>query len=55
MDRGNPLSRKVLKKEAKRARRAATRAQKVEGGGMDVDDEAALEFTFMAGVDSVAR
>lgn len=47
------MSRKVLKKEAKKARRDATRlhnATRVEGGGsMDVDsDESALQFTFMA-------
>jgi len=49
--RGNSLSRKTLKRDAKRARRAASRAfrahgEGVAGGpGMEVDD---LQFTFMA-------
>ena len=49
MERGNPLSRKNLKKEAKRARRA----QRIKsdhgsgGGGMEVDDMG-LQFIFMA-------
>src|SRR5262245_8354100 len=49
MARSNPLSRKVLKQEARRARRAASRIMKakVDGGGMEVDD-GGLEFTFMA-------
>ena len=39
----------MLKKEAKKAQRDATRAHKVLGGGMDVDgEEGALQFTFMA-------
>ena len=39
----------MLKKEAKKAQRDATRARKVLGGGMDVDgEEGALQFTFMA-------
>jgi nuclear GTP-binding protein len=49
------MSRKVLKKEAKKARRAATRAHKASGGGMDVDgEEGALQFTFMATTESVS-
>jgi nuclear GTP-binding protein len=52
MARSNPLNRKVLKNEAKRARRAATKAMKaaVGGGQMEIDDtgNAGLEFTFMA-------
>lgn len=50
ISRNNPMSRKVLKKEAKRARRDATRLHKASvGGGMDVDgDQSALQFTFMA-------
>ena len=47
----NPLSRKVLKKEAKKARRAANRAAQAErvraGGGMEVDEDVVLETTFM--------
>lgn len=44
----NPLSRKTLKKDAKRARRAANKVALAErGGGMDIDGEN-LEFTFMA-------
>jgi len=43
------MSRKVLKNEAKKAQRDATRARKALGGGMDVDgEEGALQFTFMA-------
>lgn len=43
----NPLSRKVLKGEAKKARRMANRAAKaMEGEGMEVDG--GLEFTFMS-------
>ena len=40
----NPLSRAVLKKEAKKARRAANRAAQSERmrAGMEVDDDAAL-------------
>src|SRR6266478_6133818 len=49
ISRSNPMSRKVLKKEAKKARREATRAQRVATGDMDVDcDSGALQFTFMA-------
>ncbi|KII90402.1 hypothetical protein PLICRDRAFT_38926 [Plicaturopsis crispa FD-325 SS-3] len=48
MARSNPLSRKVLKKEAKRARRDATKLLRSEGSGMEVDDGLSLEFTFMA-------
>ncbi|TBU26707.1 hypothetical protein BD311DRAFT_698127 [Dichomitus squalens] len=47
----NPLSRKVLKKEAKKARRMANRAAQAErvhaGLGMDVDEDVVLETTFM--------
>ena len=47
----NPLSRAVLKKEAKKARRAANRAAQAErvraGGGMEVDEDVVLETTFM--------
>ena len=41
---GNPLSRTVLKKEAKKARRAANRAAQSERmrAGMEVDDDAAV-------------
>ena len=52
MDRSNPLSRKTLKREAKKARRAGM--QRTKGGigtatGMDVDvDDQGLQFTFMA-------
>jgi len=48
---GNPLSRKVLKQEAKRARKDARRAAKAAGGGMEVDDALGegLQFTFMVG------
>lgn len=49
MERSNPLNRRVLKKEAKRARKAL-RAKTDPGsgvGGMEVDDEG-LQFTFMA-------
>jgi len=50
------MSRKVLKKEAKKARRDATRAHKASGGwGMDVDgDEGALQFTFIATTEGVS-
>ncbi|KAF8151643.1 hypothetical protein B0H34DRAFT_728416 [Crassisporium funariophilum] len=50
MDRSNPLSRKALKKDAKRARKAhrvKVQASPGGGGGMEVDDEG-LQFTFMA-------
>ncbi len=58
----NALSRSLLKREAKRARKAARRANGPAGkgasGGMEVDDEGqlgdgVLPFTFMAGVDGV--
>jgi nuclear GTP-binding protein len=52
MARSNPLSRKVLKQDAKRARRAATRKMKaaLAPRGMEIDDEGngGLEFTFLA-------
>jgi hypothetical protein len=42
----NPLSRKVLKKEAKRARRAANRAAG-KNSGMEIDDDGStFRFTF---------
>ncbi|KZT03079.1 P-loop containing nucleoside triphosphate hydrolase protein [Laetiporus sulphureus 93-53] len=53
MASANPLSRHVLRKEAKKARRAATRAmnaQKAGAGGMEVDDDGGLATSFMAGV-----
>ncbi|KAJ6586856.1 P-loop containing nucleoside triphosphate hydrolase protein [Mycena vulgaris] len=42
----NPLGRAVLKKEAKRARKAARSAARA-GGGMEVDEEVGLGGTFM--------
>lgn len=42
----NPLGRRVLKKEAKRARKAARSAARVSRG-MEVDDEVELGGTFM--------
>jgi nuclear GTP-binding protein len=49
------MSRKVLKKEAKKARREATRAQRAATGDMDVDgDSGALQFTFMATTEGVS-
>jgi nuclear GTP-binding protein len=57
ISRGNPMSRKVLK-EAKKARRDATRAHRAlggVGGGMDIDGEdGALQFTFMATTEGVS-
>ena len=57
----NPLNRRVLKKEGKKARKAARRAHRMGGagagagaGGMDVDDESGLAFTFMAGAEGVS-
>lgn len=53
MASANPLSRKVLKREAKKARRAvgkASKAQSMAQGGMDVDDDGGLAFTFMSGL-----
>lgn len=58
MDRSNPLSRKILKREAKRARKAGMQ-RRINGSGdmsalgkapaMDVDvDDQGLQFTFMA-------
>ncbi|GLB42893.1 putative 50S ribosome-binding GTPase [Lyophyllum shimeji] len=47
MDRGNPLSRRNLKKEAKRARKAHRQKGQTGAGVMEVDDEG-LQFTFMA-------
>ncbi|KAH0587814.1 hypothetical protein H2248_006573 [Termitomyces sp. 'cryptogamus'] len=47
MDRSNPLSRRNLKKEAKRARKAHRAKTNVGTGVMEVDGEG-LAFTFMA-------
>ncbi|KAI0716037.1 hypothetical protein C8T65DRAFT_805611 [Cerioporus squamosus] len=51
MAASNPLSRRVLKREAKKARRAANRAAHLQAPGralgMEVDDDAGLEATFM--------
>ena len=48
MERSNPLGRKNLKKEAKRARKAhRAKSDPGSGGGMEVDD-LGLQFTFMA-------
>ncbi len=57
----NPLGRRVLKREAKKARRVANRAAQLEkvhahaagaragtgGQGMEVDEDVSLEATFM--------
>ena len=52
MDRSNPLSRKILKREAKKARKAEMQRTKGALGkatAMDVDvDDQGLQFTFMA-------
>ena len=57
MDRSNPLSRKILKREAKKARKAGMQRMKGDTSafgkarGMDVDDRGqfqGLQFTFMA-------
>ncbi|KIJ19372.1 hypothetical protein PAXINDRAFT_166573 [Paxillus involutus ATCC 200175] len=49
--RSHPLNRKVLKKDAKKARRAATKLQRGVGqtSGMEVDE---LQNTFMTGIES---
>ena len=50
MASANPLSRRVLKREAKKARRAANRAVHVKTAGvagMEVDEDSGLEATFM--------
>ncbi|KAF5350010.1 hypothetical protein D9756_009114 [Leucocoprinus leucothites] len=50
MERSNPLSRKNLKRESKRARKAfkaQMTAEQAVGGGMDIDHDE-LQFTFMA-------
>ena len=52
MGKSNPLNRRVLKREAKRARRAGrvrgkTGGERELGGGMEIDDEG-LAFTFVA-------
>ncbi|PPR03572.1 hypothetical protein CVT24_007611 [Panaeolus cyanescens] len=51
-DKSNPLSRKLLKKEAKKARKANRHrghgsSAGGSGGGMEIDDEG-LQFTFMS-------
>jgi nuclear GTP-binding protein len=54
MERSNPLSRKALKRDAKRARRSAMRESRAAAGGggeggMNVLDRVVgLEFTLMA-------
>jgi hypothetical protein len=49
------MSRKAMKKEAKKARRDTTRAQRALGEGMDVDgDDGALQFTFIAPTEGVS-
>lgn len=51
MDRSNPLSRKILKREAKKLRKAGMQRTKGDGKAtaMDVDDsDQGLQFTFMA-------
>ena len=53
MDRSNPLSRKIFKREAKKARKAGVQRRKgnvsaLNGKAeMDVDDQEGLQFTFM--------
>ncbi|KAF5375894.1 hypothetical protein D9615_008206 [Tricholomella constricta] len=47
MDRSNPLSRRNLKKEAKRARKAQRGKDQASAGVMEVDEDG-LQFTFMA-------
>ena len=53
MDRSNPLSRKILKREAKKVRRAGMQRAKRDtalgkAAAMDVDaDDRGLQFTFM--------
>ena len=48
MASANPLGRRVLKREAKKARRAANRALGKRSSGMDIDDvEGGLGATFM--------
>lgn len=48
MGKSNPLGRKTLKRDAKRARKAhRIRTTNAGGSGMEVDDEG-LQFTFMA-------
>ena len=57
----NPLSRRVLGKSAKAARKAERKRARVAGtrrnGGMEVDNDgggdSALEFTFMAGLGGI--
>jgi nuclear GTP-binding protein len=55
MDRSNPLSRKILKREAKKVRKAGMQRTKRDisalgkAAAMDVDaDDQGLQFTFMA-------
>jgi len=47
MGKSNPLGRKNLKKDAKRARKAHRVKADPSHGGMEVDDDG-LEFSFMA-------
>lgn len=42
----NPFNRKVLKQEAKRARRAANKLTGKPSSGMEIDDDNALAFQF---------
>ena len=52
----NPLNRRVLKRDAKKARKAERKRAKVRAAGMEVDaepGEEGLAFTFMANVDGV--
>jgi len=50
MGKSNPLGRKALKRDAKKARKAGrVRGQHTPGAtGMEVDEESGLQFTFMA-------
>jgi nuclear GTP-binding protein len=52
MEKSNPLSRKTLKQDAKRARRMMklkAKAEMAAGGGMQIDENVEeLQFTFMA-------
>ena len=56
LEKSNPMSRKVLKKAAKRARRANREAADAGGRGMEVDGmgDGGLEFTFMATTEGVS-
>lgn len=54
--KSNPMNRKVLKKEAKKVRRANRGAVAAGSGGMEVDgmEHGGLEFTFMATTEGVS-